>query len=717
MISGGFFGEGPSVTEKICRSFLMGILSSEQRLMLQQVFTNLSVAAFAIDSDHKVILWNKACEELTGLMADEVIGTRDHWKGFYKEPRSCLADTLLADGLEGALKIYPHVSASEAVDGGLHAENWCLDQRGEKLYLLFEAGMIRDVDGNFLAVVETLRDTTQPKLLNDIQRAVSSITDFSISSESIEELLSNTLELVHASPWMTVEDKGTIHLVDRDNPDQLMLAASKGLTPYLEGVCQVVQLGSCVCGRAAESGEILVTDSDDEQHDVQYDGMAPHSHFCVPIKSQGKVLGVLNTYTPINHNISPGERAFLENVTQALANGIERWRSDRAVLEAKATFSKAEQITKMGSWNWMLKENRLRFSDGSLRLLGLPPETGEIDIEDCLNLFPISVRANMKAMLGGNALKEPEAVEYSLEHVVIRPDGSERVVQAMGEVIKNRQGQFIQVVGAIRDITQRKRAEEATKLLGRVLGGSMNSIFIFDSRSHKFIQVSEGARKSLGYTSEELSVMTLTDLTPDFDKDELSNYLRALINQEQERVVFETVIYNKLGESSPVEVRLQLSQGEKPSVFVAVTTSIGKRLEEQKRLQNLAHYDVLTGLPNRMLFNERLEQAISHGVRKKSTVALMFMDLDKFKAVNDTMGHDIGDLLLKEASTRILGCLRDNDTVARLGGDEFTVILQDFATPEEPTIVAKKIVELMQTPFELAGQVANIEPFTLSATY
>jgi formate hydrogenlyase transcriptional activator len=71
----------------------MGILSSEQRLMLQQVFTNLSVAAFAIDSDHKVILWNKACEELTGLKADEVIGTRDHWKGFYKEPRPCLADT------------------------------------------------------------------------------------------------------------------------------------------------------------------------------------------------------------------------------------------------------------------------------------------------------------------------------------------------------------------------------------------------------------------------------------------------------------------------------------------------------------------------------------------------------------------------------------------------------------------------------------------------
>jgi diguanylate cyclase (GGDEF)-like protein len=188
------------------------------------------------------------------------------------------------------------------------------------------------------------------------------------------------------------------------------------------------------------------------------------------------------------------------------------------------------------------------------------------------------------------------------------------------------------------------------------------------------------------------------------DKDELSNYLRALINQEQDRVVFDTVMYNKLEEASPVEIRLQLSQGEQPSVFVAVATSIAKRLEEQKRLQNLAHYDILTGL----LFNERLEQAISHGTRKKSTVALMFMDLDKFKAVNDTMGHDIGDLLLKEVSARILGCLRNNDTVARLGGDEFTVILRDFASPNEPTIVAKKIIELMQTPFELSDKVANI---------
>ncbi len=419
----------------------MGVLNPEQRLMLQQVFTNLSVAAFAIDSDHKVILWNKACEDLTGLMADEVIGTCDHWKGFYKEPRPCLADTLLADGLEGALQIYPHVSASEAVEGGLHAENWCIDQRGEKLYLLFEAGTISDVDGNFLAVVETLRDTTQPKLLNDMQRAASSITDFSISSESIEELLSKTLELVHASPWMTVEDKGTIHLVDSDNPDQILLAASKGLTPYLEGVCQVVELGSCICGISAESGEILVADYDDERHDIKYDGMVPHSHFCVPLKSQGKVLGVLNTYTPANHKITPGEQAFLENVAQALANGIERWRAERAVLESRANFSKAEQIAKMGSWSWKIQKNMLRFSDGSLRLLGLPQETGEIDFESFLDLFPISVRANMKAILGGDALKEQEAVEYSLEHVVVRPDGSERVVQAMGEVISNSQGQ------------------------------------------------------------------------------------------------------------------------------------------------------------------------------------------------------------------------------------------------------------------------------------
>ena len=679
---------------------------SKHYSMLRQIFANLSVAAFAIDINHRVILWNKACEELSGLTAKEVIGTRDHWKGFYKEPRSCLADTLLSDGLEDAIKIYPHVSQSKAVDGGLHAENWCVNKNGEKLYLLFEAGSIRDENGAVLAVVETLRDTTQPKLLNDVHRATSSIMDFSIKAETLEELLEKTMDLVHNSPWLTVEKKGAIHLLDQNYPEQLLLRYSKGLSSKVQNLCQVITVGHCICGRAAQGGEILFSAKEFKHSDERCDKKTTYGQYCVPIQFHGQVFGVLNTYTPAGHQATPGELIFLENIAQALANGIERWQIQCDIHEAKANLSKAEHMAMMGSWSWFTRENRLRLSDEGLRLLGMPPNASDLSIEEFMVHLPAKARQWIRAVMVEKL--EPEGDSYSTEHVVIRSDGSERVVEATYEAIRDQDGYLAQIIGTMLDISQRKQAEEVSQLLGRVLGGSMNAIYIFDSRSYKLLQVSEGARRSLGYSPAEISNMTLEDLAQNLEQDEFANYLDILLNHEQERVVFETVMLNKAGEPKPLEVRLQLSHAEQPPVFVAVTTSISKRLEEKKELQRLAHYDALTGLPNRILFNERLEQAIVQCKRKGTTMALMFMDLDKFKMVNDTMGHDVGDMLLKEVTTRISGCIREMDTVARLGGDEFTVILVETSSKEDAAIVAGKIIELIKTPFKLGDNIANI---------
>lgn len=685
----------------------MSGLSPEQYQFIQQIFANLSVAAFAIDPDHKVILWNSACEQLTGgLTAEEVIGSQDHWKGFYADPRPCLADTLLSDGLEGALKIYPHVSASEAVEGGLHAENWCVNRRGEKLYLLFEAGPIRDGEGNVLAVLETLRDTTQPKLLNDIREAVGAVTRFAMEADSLVTLLEQTLDLIHASPWLTVEPKGSVHLVDLEHPDRLLLAANKDLDPELIHACRVIPLGHCLCGKAAEKGAIIFTQEVDAAHEVQYDGMASHGHYCVPIQSQSRTLGVLNTYTPTGHQASPGERIFLENVAQALANGIEKWRAEWEIKKTKESLTRAQQIARMGSWHWMIQDDQLRFSDESLRLLGLSPETGDLPMEEFLSRLPTAERERMESALA-SVLNQGEP-EYALDHMVIRSDGSERVVHAMGKVSRDAAGQAVQMEGVMLDITQRKRAEEATQILGRVLGGSMNAIYIFDSRSLKFLQVSEGARRTLGYTSRELSNMSFLDLAFDLDATTFAEKMEQVREYGEERVIFETTLRGKKGEARPVEVRLQLSDAEQPPVFVAVATSTAQRQKEKERLHRLAHYDALTGLPNRMLFRERLEQGLAHGKRNGKTLAVMFLDLDKFKAVNDTLGHDAGDLLLKEVSTRLSGCLREIDTVARLGGDEFTIILDEVASREGVTLVAEKVIELMRTPFQLGEHVAEI---------
>jgi diguanylate cyclase (GGDEF)-like protein len=130
--------------------------------------------------------------------------------------------------------------------------------------------------------------------------------------------------------------------------------------------------------------------------------------------------------------------------------------------------------------------------------------------------------------------------------------------------------------------------------------------------------------------------------------------------------------------------------------------------QTNEQITHLAHHDTLTTLPNRILFFDRLNQTISKARRDKVSFAILYLDLDGFKLVNDTYGHGSGDVLLREAAKRVLACVRDSDTVARMGGDEFTVILGNVSTPNSKVHVAKKIVEAIARPFVLDGKHCTI---------
>lgn len=133
-----------------------------------------------------------------------------------------------------------------------------------------------------------------------------------------------------------------------------------------------------------------------------------------------------------------------------------------------------------------------------------------------------------------------------------------------------------------------------------------------------------------------------------------------------------------------------------------------ERKQVEEKLQKLAHIDALTGLPNRALFHDRLEQGLALAHRHHQQLAVLFLDLDHFKEINDTLGHDMGDLLLKASANRLLACVRETDTVARMGGDEFTVILAEIKAPEHAQHVAQSILNAMLEPFDLNGKRCNV---------
>ena len=139
--------------------------------------------------------------------------------------------------------------------------------------------------------------------------------------------------------------------------------------------------------------------------------------------------------------------------------------------------------------------------------------------------------------------------------------------------------------------------------------------------------------------------------------------------------------------------------------------------ENEKRLRYMAQHDNLTGLPNRMLFSDRLQQEIFIAKRDKKYFAVMFLDLDKFKPVNDMFGHGVGDLLLKETAKRIQDCVRESDTVARFSGDEFIVLFRAIEHKQDAMVVAEKIRHALNQPFELVGQNLQISSSTGVAIY
>ena len=165
------------------------------------------------------------------------------------------------------------------------------------------------------------------------------------------------------------------------------------------------------------------------------------------------------------------------------------------------------------------------------------------------------------------------------------------------------------------------------------------------------------------------------------------------------------------GESRHLEIKLLPhvgNQGSGVGIF-AVTNDITEHILAEERIQRMAHHDSLTGLPNRLLFNDRLNQALSLAKRDASGFALLYLDLDKFKPVNDTLGHAVGDELLKSAAARIRRQVRESDTVARVGGDEFSVILSDITKSEDVQTVAEKIVAALAAPFQFGIQGQSIE--------
>lgn len=299
---------------------------------------------------------------------------------------------------------------------------------------------------------------------------------------------------------------------------------------------------------------------------------------------------------------------------------------------------------------------------------------------------------DVKGNLGELHFKDGRVIErYSQPHVV--------------------NGQIIGRVWSFRDITERKKNEQRLMLQSRAIEASPNGIFIIDvTQPHKPVNYINPAFVNItGYRAEEV----INQPCPLFDSKKVdASEIRTINDAMEQNNSEKAVVYNYRKSGEPYWSELQVAPvfcpGDGVNYFVGIVVDITTRVEMERQLEHQATHDSLTNLPNRALLWDRLKQAILYAKRRDWKIGILFIDLDRFKIVNDSMGHLMGDEILNETAKRLLNTVRDSDTVARIGGDEYVIVIPQIQYEKDVVTIALKCLAQINKPYYIRQTTINI---------
>jgi diguanylate cyclase (GGDEF)-like protein/PAS domain S-box-containing protein len=341
-----------------------------------------------------------------------------------------------------------------------------------------------------------------------------------------------------------------------------------------------------------------------------------------------------------------------------------------------------------------------------IELLNVPPEIlSEGDENVALKYF-------------AQVLEDPNEIFQIMQDLAKHPEKSGNLSDAKfkdGRIVERYSqpqivnGKIVGRVFSFRDVTEKRKAEEELRLRNRAIESSTQGVIITNSKDGKIIYCNPAFEKITGYKPEEVLGRTVDFLTAD-DKDqaEIKSIHLAYKELRDEMAVLRS--YRKDGTLFWNEMRLApvVDPSNQVKHFVGIIDDITERKAMEEQLIHQATHDALTDLPNRILLKDRIHQITLFARREKSIAAVLFLDLDRFKYVNDSLGHQVGDDLLCAVASRLSKCLRDTDSIARIGGDEFVIILSPLQSERDGMRVAQKLLEEVKKPFHLEGRELSI---------
>lgn len=386
--------------------------------------------------------------------------------------------------------------------------------------------------------------------------------------------------------------------------------------------------------------------------------------------------------------------------------------AEQKLRESEERFKYAARATSDVIWDWDIRADHVWRSENVQALFGILPSELAQQADSWANRIHPEDRSRI--LTGLDQATRGSDINWQAEYRLQRCDGSYAYVLDRAFILRDAQGTATRMIGALVDLSESRRneaereaAEAQIRKQASLLNKTTDAIIVcaLDSRVTFW---NEGAARLYGWRADEAIGKPLAELIYQ-DEQELWQSHQAVLAHGEWRC--ESVERHKSGRELIVESHWTLvrdARGEKESIFV-IKADITQRKDSERKIQHMAFHDSLTGLPNRLLFSERVQHAIAAGKRNKLSGAVLLLDLDDFKTLNDTLGHETGDSLLKQVAERLAGSVRKNDTVARLGGDEFVVLLDQLKEEDvveaakQVSILGEKILSAFRQPFRLEG--------------
>lgn len=370
--------------------------------------------------------------------------------------------------------------------------------------------------------------------------------------------------------------------------------------------------------------------------------------------------------------------------------------------------NRALEAVRDGLWDWDLVTDRMFVSPGYAALIGLAPE----ELGDPIETWKKRLHPEEYATVLEAHRNHLQGLTDNLDHIyrLRHKDGDYRWIHSRGRVLRDALGKPLHYTGVARDITLQRLKEDHLRQAAAVFDSTREGVLVTDAQA-VIVHVNPSFERITGYRSEDVLGKTPAILRS--GRQDQAFYQRLwLALREQD--VWSGEIWNrrKSGEIYPQWLHIRAVRNDQGQLthYVGVFSDLSSIKRSENELDFLAHHDSLTGLPNRVLLRERIEQALENGKDRTVAGALLLIDLDHFKHINDSLGHTTGDMLLKEVSKRLQHQLDERCLLSRLGGDEFAILVEND-DPEAVARLSQRILDGFNAPFDI-----HCQPIYISAS-